>query len=257
MLPFVLPPDLSYRQTPRTKGIGAAKIARAVQGHGQYGHVELSVEPLSRGAGFEFSHTTVADGAVPPRFFYAIETGALRAARTGLWGFPLANFRVCILDGSYHEVDSTEDILKEVAESAFIAAMSDSNPFLLEPRTTLTVSLSEQYKGVVLGILNAYRAFIVDAERSPNRVTAKVPLSETSAFLRSLSAQTEGSATFSATEPDFSTEVPDSLTRRCFCHTCYRDMIIPLIQDRPLVESCLVCRSPFEPPDLARFVWTT
>ena len=252
MFPFALSPNDSYQQTLRTRGVGEVRIVRARGGQHQYGHIQLSVQPLARGGGFEFSDEAAVEGAIPRKFLSAVETGVLRAARVGLWGFPLTDFRVTVFDGSYHDVDSTVEVFEEVAEMAFLEAMIRSKPLLLEPWITLTVSLSEEYIAAVFGDLNQHRSSIIDTQQaSLSRITVKIPQHEAIHFLQAFTLRTSGSGTFSATAPESFEELPESLTWRYFCSICGRNMVIPLVQGEPVVGRCLICSTPFEPPDFA------
>jgi elongation factor G len=252
MLPFVSSASSSYWQTPRRAGKGEAKIIRTTQMQHRYAHVEMLVQPLERGTGFEFSDEAATTGAIPQSFLLSVEAGGLRAAQIGLWGFPLTDFRATILNGSYHDVDSNNEVFEEVAELAFFEAMLQSEPFLLEPWIRLAVSVGEEYLPAVFDGLSRHRSLITDTQKaSANRITMRIPQSEAVHFLGTFASLTAGTGTFSASSPDCLDELPMSLTWRFFCPFCSRDMIVPLIQGKPFADKCLICGTPFEPPDFA------
>jgi elongation factor G len=250
MLPFDISPRRAYRQIPKAEGIGGAKIVRTRLGTPEYGHVQLSVKRLDRGKGFEFVDDATERYAIPARLLFAIETGTLRAAQVGLWGFPLADFGVTVLDGSYHNVDSTNYVFEEVAELALFQAMLDSQPSLLEAHTTLTLNAPQNFQPIIIAHLTKHRALLVSTPGSSHPIVARIPISEASHFLEVFAAMTNGTGTYSATFPEFSGE-PESPTWRYFCSVCARDMVIPLVRGSPITERCLICGTPFEPPDFA------
>jgi elongation factor G len=241
--------NLDYRQAVTKIGVGECKLIRSAQYGHEYAHIEIGVEPIDREAGIEFVEQVVEKGAIPERFLSHIEIGCLNAARRGLWGFPLADTRIRILDGSYHDVDSSDAAFEEAAGTAVLQAMLDSAPNILEPLVNLTVRVPEQYVSTILRDLNARRARI---ERliSEKRVSILflVPESEVLDYLPMLAALSGGSGILSMISPTLSEVLPDSLTVDRFCATCDCEMKMPLVRGAAFTDNCLVCGEAFRPP---------
>jgi len=191
-------PQVAYKETIRTRARGEGKFIRQTGGRGQYGHVVVEIEPLPRGAGFEFVDRTTG-GVVPKEFHKAIEQGIREAMETGvLAGYPVIDVRVTLVDGSYHEVDSSELAFKIAGSLAFKDAAQRAQPVLLEPIMKVEVTTPEAYLGDVLSDLNARRGRIqAMEERAGMRVVvALVPLAEMFGYATDLRSMTQGRASY-------------------------------------------------------------
>jgi elongation factor G len=190
-------PRVAYRETICESVEAEGKFIRQTGGRGQYGHVWLRIEPLSMGKGFEFVDAT-RGGTIPREFIPAVEKGAREAAEVGvLAGYPVVDVQVSLLDGSYHEVDSSEIAFKIAASQAFKAAAVKANPVVLEPIMAVEVVVPEEFMGEVIGDLSGRRGKILGLEtRGGTRVvSARVPLAEMFEYATDLRSLTQGRAT--------------------------------------------------------------
>ncbi|MCS7172765.1 MAG: elongation factor G [Armatimonadetes bacterium] len=191
-------PQVAYKETVRVSARGEGKFIRQTGGRGQYGHVILDIEPLPRGGGFEFVDRTTG-GVVPKEFHKAIEQGIREAMETGvLAGYPVVDVRAILVDGSYHEVDSSELAFKIAGSLAFKDAATKAGLVLLEPIMKVEVTTPEAYLGDVLSDLNARRGRIQSMEeRAGMRViTALVPLAEMFGYATDLRSMTQGRGSY-------------------------------------------------------------
>ncbi len=191
-------PQVAYKETITSSAVAEGKFVRQSGGRGQYGHVKIQVEPLERGKGFEFKEK-VTSGAVPKEFFPAVQQGIREALENGvLAGYPLVDVKVTLLDGSYHEVDSSELAFRIAGSMAFRDAVRKANPELLEPVMKVEIVLPEIYMGDVLGDITARRGRIESVEtRGDTRVvSARVPLAEMFGYATDLRSRTQGRATY-------------------------------------------------------------
>lgn len=251
MFAFLSSEDLHYRQALGTQGAGEGKVIRRGRSGDEYAHVKLCLEPLEDGSGFEFSERTMGAGAIAARFFSYIEIGALRTAQTGLWGFPLTDFRVRIIDGNYHEVDSTASAFEDAAKLATLYAMENSAPKLLEPWLNLTVRVPHEYLGGVFGDLSSRRATVLRQGEFTGgpAVVCSLPQSEAIDYFSTFASLTNGCGTLSLDSSKVFRPLPESLTQCCFCPNCNREMVIPLVRGKLFTETCLICQNPFGPTD--------
>jgi elongation factor G len=251
--PFFLARELPYRQTVRARGVGERKHILQTGQVCEYAHVELSIEPLPRGGGFQFAKGTAFHDSIPSRFLSYVEFGALTAAQKGLWGFPLVDVRVCIEDGSYHDVDSTALAFQKASTGALVEAMLAAQPLLLEQSVSLTVSVPEEYLASVFGDLNQRRFRITGTRQNAvMEVDGIMPQSELADFLPGLAGRTDGHALWSLKPSEFE-ELPESLTRESYCMSCDRKIRMPLVRDALFTEACLICGTDFESgPDSAQ-----
>jgi elongation factor G len=191
-------PEVSYRET-ITKSIeGEGKFIKQTGGRGQYGHVVLRLEPLEPGGGFEFVNKVVG-GTIPREYIPATERGVQEAMQRGiLAGYPVTDVRVTLLDGSYHEVDSSDMAFKIAASLGFKNLASKANPIALEPIMSLEVVLPEEFLGDVIGDLSARRGKIsgVEAHKGIQSVRAEAPLAEMFGYATDLRSLTQGRATY-------------------------------------------------------------
>ncbi|TLY32133.1 MAG: elongation factor G, partial [Nitrospirae bacterium] len=208
-------PKVPYKETIRKTASAQGKYKKQTGGHGQYGDAWLKLEPLKRGAGFQFVDEIVG-GAIPRNFIPAVEKGVVEAMHEGiLGGFPVVDFRVTLYDGSYHDVDSSEMAFKIAASMGFKKAMEQAAPVLLEPIMTVEVSTPDEFMGAVIGDLNGRRGRIQDTVPKAHGtiIKAAVPLAEMLKYSSALNSLTGGRATYSM---DFLTyeEVPRELAVR-------------------------------------------
>jgi elongation factor G len=191
-------PQVAYRETIRGSAQAEGRFIRQTGGRGQYGHVWLRVDPLPVGRGFEFVDATKG-GVIPREFIPAIEKGAREAAEVGmLAGYPMVDVQVTLLDGSYHEVDSSDIAFKIAASQAFKEAAARAEPVVREPIMMVEVVVPEEFMGEVMGDLNGRRGKILGAEtRGGARVvSARVPLSAMFGYATDLRSLTQGRATY-------------------------------------------------------------
>ncbi len=171
--------ELDYRQGISVIGKGRCTVIRRALHGDQYAHVELTVEPIGSRAGIEFVEVVADRGAIPEQFLSHIEIGCLNVARRGLWGFPLEDIRIRILDGSYHDFDSSNAAFEEAAGKAMLDAMLQASPHLLEPCLTLKVRVPEKYLSNLFGDINGRRAQIESGGSGPKpAIIFLVPESE-------------------------------------------------------------------------------
>lgn len=175
------------------------KYIKQTGGRGQYGHVWLKLEPLSRGKGYEFENKIVG-GSIPREFIPAVEKGLDEAKNTGvLGGYPTVDFKAVLFDGSYHDVDSSELAFKMAASMAFKSGMAQADPVLLEPIMKVEVETPEEYMGDVMGDLNSRRGRILgmDSKIGNSVITSEVPLAEMFGYATQLRSMSKGRATYS------------------------------------------------------------
>jgi len=191
-------PQVAYKETIRGKASAEGKYIRQTGGRGQYGHVYLEVEPMEPGKGFEFANEIVG-GAVPREYIPAVEKGIREALENGiLAGHPIVDVKAILVDGSYHEVDSSEIAFKIAASMAFKDATKRAMPVLLEPIMTLEVIVPEEYMGDVIGDLNSRRGKIqgMRARAAAQIIEALVPLKEMFGYATDLRSMSQGRAIF-------------------------------------------------------------
>lgn len=191
-------PQVAYRET-LTKPVKAeGRFVRQSGGRGQYGHVILEIEPLPAGAGFEFVNKIVG-GVVPKEYIPAVEAGVKEAMESGpLAGYPVVDVRVSLVDGSYHEVDSSEMAFKIAGSMGFKDGAKNAAPVLLEPIMSVEVTTPEEFLGDVMGDLNSRRGQIEGMDRRANAqvVRAKVPMAEMFGYATDLRSKTQGRASY-------------------------------------------------------------
>ena len=192
-------PQVSYRETIRQPVEAEGKFIRQTGGTGQYGHVMLRMEPLKRGAGFEFV-SEIVGGTVPKEFIPAVQKGIEDALGNGvLGGFPMVDMRVTLYDGSYHDVDSNEIAFKIAGSMGFRNGATAASPTLLEPVMKVEVVTPEEYMGDVMGDLNRRRGVVVGMDEQPGGkvVRATVPLAQMFGYSTDLRSATQGRAVYS------------------------------------------------------------
>ena len=193
------PPEVAYRETASGAAEAEYRHVKQTGGRGQYGHVLLKVEPARPGEGFEFLNL-VRGGRVPAEYVPAVEKGVIRAMNEGVWaGYPVVDVRVSLLDGSYHEVDSSDHAFQEAARLAFRQAILKADPVLLEPIMSLSVVTPDDFTGAVSASICQRRGRIdsMEMQRQNRLITASVPLAEMFGYAGVLRGLTQGRATFS------------------------------------------------------------
>ena len=194
-------PRVSFRETITRKVPKVDyKYAKQTGGHGQYGHVVFSMEPLEQGSGIKFENK-ITKGAVPTEYFKAVETGVKEAAEAGvIAGYPVTDVLVTFYDGSYHEVDSSEMAFKMAATFAFREGIEKGGPTMLQPIMGVEVVIPDEYLGDVLGQLSSRKAEITGMEPKPGNaqaVHANVPLAGMFGYATDLRSATQGRGVFS------------------------------------------------------------
>ncbi len=192
-------PQVSYRETITTSVEAEGKFVRQTGGSGQYGHVWLRVEPMERGAGFEFV-SEIVGAAIPKEYIPAVEQGVRDQLGNGvLGGYPMVDVRVTLYDGSYHDVDSNEMAFKIAGSMGFREATLKATPALLEPIMKVEVVTPEDYMGDVMGDINRRRGVVHGMEDQPagKVVRADVPLAEMFGYSNDLRSATQGRAVYS------------------------------------------------------------
>jgi elongation factor G len=191
-------PQVAYKETIKNSARVEGKFVRQSGGRGQYGHVWIDIQPLERGAGFEFSNKIVG-GTVPREYIPAVEKGIREAMDGGvLAGYPVVDFKVILFDGSYHEVDSSEMAFKIAGSMAFKDGAKKAQLVLLEPIMSVEDVTPEEYMGDVIGDLNSRRGKIQSMEKrgTAQIIKAMVPLSDMFGYATDLRSKTQGRATY-------------------------------------------------------------
>jgi elongation factor G len=191
-------PKIPYRETIRGHADVQGRHKKQTGGHGQFGDCWIKMDPLPRGAKFEFANE-IFGGAIPKNYIPAVEKGIVEAAEKGfLAGYPMVDFKVTVYDGSYHDVDSSELAFKLAARKAFKAAMEQAKPALLEPVMNVEIQAPVEYAGDLMGDLNGRRGRIAGMETkgSTQFIRAQVPMAEMLNYQSDLTAMTQGRASF-------------------------------------------------------------
>lgn len=207
-------PYIPYRETIRGSAEVEGKHKKQSGGHGQYGHVKISVEPLYDGTDFEFVDK-IFGGAVPKQYIPAVEKGAKETLDKGLIaGYPMIGVRVTLLDGSYHSVDSSELAFKVAAAQALKKAIPEAKPVLLEPVYEVNVIAPDSFMGDIMGDLNSRRGRVLGMEQGEREgitiVKAQVPFAEMLDYVTVLRSMTQGQGVFNMTFSSYE-EVPHKL----------------------------------------------
>jgi elongation factor G len=207
-------PQVSYRETIRRLAEGNGLFKRQTGGKGQYGHVVLTAEPNTKGAGYEFVDKIVG-GTIPREYMRAINMGIKEALDTGIYaGYPMVDVKVTVFDGSYHEVDSSEMAFKIAASMAVKNAVEKASPVVLEPMMKVEVTMPRDFIGDVIGDINSRRGNVeaMDERGSTQVVRAFVPLAEMFGYATDLRSMTQGRASYSM-ELSHYAEVPGNLAQ--------------------------------------------
>jgi elongation factor G len=205
-------PQVSYREAIRKAAKGEGRFVRQTGGKGQYGHAVLTIEPLERGSGVEFE-SKIVGGAVPREFWRPVEQGIRDALAGGIIaGYPMIDLKATLVDGSYHEVDSSEMAFKIAGSMAVKDGVAKADPAILEPVMKVDVTTPEDFMGDVIGNLNARRGHIdgIDEHGTSRVIRALVPLAEMFGYATELRSMTQGRATYSMEFSRYA-EVPASI----------------------------------------------
>ncbi len=194
-------PRIAFKETIRKKSDTEYKYKKQSGGHGQYGHVKITMEPSYDTETPYIFEQTVVGGAVPKNFFPAVEKGVAESVKAGpLAGYPVRGVKVNLYDGSYHTVDSSELAFKVATEQAFKQGFMDADPVLLEPIATLTVTVPDEFTGDVMGDLNKRRGKVLGMNPTGTgnqEITAEIPYLELYEYDTRLYSMTRGSGVFS------------------------------------------------------------
>jgi elongation factor G len=205
-------PQVAYRETITTKAHGTGRFIRQTGGRGQYGHVELELEPNEMGKGFEFV-SKIVGGTIPKEYINPTAKGIEEAQQNGVVaGFPVVDVKVTLVDGSFHDVDSSEMAFQIAGSMGFKDGMKKARPTLLEPVMKVVVNMPEEYMGDVMGNLSGRRGTILGMEGrgTTQVVNANVPLANMFGYATELRSMTQGRASYSM-EFDHYQPLPQSL----------------------------------------------
>ena len=206
-------PMVSYKETIRKKVEAEGKFVRQSGGRGQYGHAVIELEPLEPGSGFQFE-SKIVGGAVPKEYIGPIENGIKEAMENGvLAGYDMVDMKATLIDGSYHDVDSSEMAFKVAGSMAFKNAAEKADPVILEPVMKIEITVPDEYMGDVMGDLNGRRGRIegMEAQGNTQIIHGFVPLSEMFGYATDLRSRTQGRGLYSMQSDHFE-EVPKSIS---------------------------------------------
>jgi len=213
-------PKIPYKETITMSTKAEYKHKKQSGGHGQYGHVLLELEPLSRNGGFEFAKK-IFGGAIPQNYIPSVEKGVNEAKQEGvLAGYPVVDMKVTLYDGSFHSVDSSDIAFKIAAAQALKKGLSQGQPVLLEPIMNLTITVPETYTGDIASDLNTKRGRVLGMNPSDgiNVIQAQAPYAELLRYAIDLRSMTQGRGSFTM-EFDHYEEVPAHLTQKITADT--------------------------------------
>ena len=208
-------PRVPYKETITRPAKAEYRHRKQTGGHGQYGHVLLKLEPVSRGGANEFTNKTVG-GTIPKNYIPAVEKGVNEALKEGVVaGYPVVDVRATVYDGSFHPVDSSEICFKIAGAGAFRRGMSDGQAILLEPIMNIKISVPGDFTGDIIGDLNTKRARVqgMNPEDGNNVIEAQVPLAEVLRYAIDLKSITQGKGTFSMQSSHYE-EVPAHISQK-------------------------------------------
>lgn len=208
-------PKVPYRETIRGHAEAQGKHKKQTGGHGQFGDCKIRMEPLPRGSGIVFVNS-IFGGAIPKQFIPAVEKGIYESAARGfLAGYPVGDFKVTLLDGSYHDVDSSEMSFKLAARLAFRKCMEQAKPALLEPVMRVEIEAPDEFAGALMADLNSRRGRVqgMESTGAGTLIRAEVPMAEMLSYGSSLTAITQGRGTFRM-DTDHYDIVPQQLSEK-------------------------------------------
>lgn len=205
-------PQIAYRETITHPADGVGKFVRQSGGRGQYGHAEIKIEPLDAGKGYEFSNEIVG-GVIPREYIKPTEEGIKEASRNGtIAGYPVVDYKIRLVFGSFHEVDSSEMAFKMAGIFAFRDAMAKAKPVLLEPIMKVEVETPDEFQGDIVGDINRRRGVIqgIESKGQLTKVLANVPLESMFGYSTDVRSLSKGRASYSM-EPSHFEPVPNNL----------------------------------------------
>jgi elongation factor G len=208
-------PHVAYRETITRKVSSTGKFIQQTGGRGQYGHVVVEMEPQDTGLGVTFQDKT-RGGSIPREYISSVKDGIMSASKSGvLASYPVTGVIVTLIDGSYHEVDSSELAFKMAASIAFSEGLRKAGSILLEPIMDIEIILPEEYIGSVIGDFNSRRGKVVSLGQRANAklVHGYIPLAETFDYATALRSLTQGRASY-VMEPSFYQEVPEDILNK-------------------------------------------
>jgi len=207
-------PQVSYKETIRREVTQEGKFIRQSGGHGQYGHCVIKMIPTEPGEGYSFENKTVG-GVVPKEYIPAVDAGIRDAAKSGLHGYEVVDFKVELLDGSYHDVDSSEAAYKIAGSMAFKEGLKKADACLLEPMMKVEVTMPDEYLGDVMGNISARRGRPEGTESvmGVQILHAMVPLSEMFGYATDLRSRTQGRGNYVMQFSHYE-EVPKSVAEK-------------------------------------------
>ena len=207
-------PQVTYKATIRKTVKAEGRFVRQTGGQGQYGHCWVEISPNEPGKGYEFE-SRIVGGVIPKEFIAPIDAGIQGAAKSGYEGFELVDFKAAVVDGSYHDVDSSAQAYEIAGSMAFKAALEKANPVLMEPMMKVEIIVPEQYMGDVMGNVSSRRGRVDGMEsRGPDQIIhAYVPLSEMFGYTTDLRSRTQGRGMFTM-QFDHYEEVPKSVAEK-------------------------------------------
>ncbi len=208
-------PQVAYRETIRKAVKQEGKFVRQSGGKGQFGHVVLEISPLERGSGYVFENAIVG-GVIPKEYIPAVDKGIQEAVANGVMaGYPIVDVKVSLIDGSYHEVDSSEMAFKIAGSMGFKEGFHKANPVLLEPIMKVEIVTPEDYLGDVMGDVSRRRGLLQGSDETPSGkvINAMLPLGEMFGYATSLRSMSQGRATFTM-EFDHYAEAPSNIAEQ-------------------------------------------
>ena len=208
-------PQVAYKETIKNRAEAEGKYIKQSGGKGQYGHCKIVIEPLERGEGYKFENKIVG-GAIPKEYIQPIDDGIQEAKNSGIVaGYETIDFKVTLVDGSYHEVDSSEMAFKIAGSLAFKDGCQKAGAVLLEPMMKVQVDIPDDYLGAVMGNITSRRGVLqgTDTMASATRVNALVPLSEMFGYATDLRSVTQGRGNYTMTFSHYQ-EVPKSIAEK-------------------------------------------
>ncbi|MCM8811924.1 MAG: elongation factor G [Candidatus Omnitrophica bacterium] len=209
------PPQVAYKETIRKANEAVGKFIHQSGGRGQYGHVVFQMEPGERGSGIVFE-SKIVGGAIPKEFINPVKEGVMSAAKNGvIAGYPVIDVHVTLVDGSYHEVDSSEMAFKMAGSIGFQEGIRNGSPVLLEPIMKLEVIVPEEYLGEVIGDLNSRRCRIADMSQRANArvIRGEVPLAEMFGYATVVRSLSQGRGSYNM-EPFAYQEIPAQIAEK-------------------------------------------
>ena len=204
-------PQVAYKECLRKKARADCRYVRQTGGHGQYGHCVIEIEPLEPGSGYQFENKIIG-GVIPKEFIAPIDQGIQEAAKSGvLSGYEVVDFKATLVDGSYHDVDSSEMAFKIAGSMAFKEAVQKADCALMEPMMKIEIVVPEEYLGDVMGDVSSRRGRVtgMNMENGVNTIDGLVPLSEMFGYATDLRSKTQGRGNYTM-EPSHYTELPKS-----------------------------------------------